>query len=154
MRTKQEIRPITKRQIKLIHILKSEIGFSDEIYRGALYEAFGVTTCKDLTESQAAGVIEYFEQEASRSGDRNKKTERYYSAFGQRPEHATPRQLKYINDLWNQVSRAKPDRREAALRKFLMRQAGVMDLRFLKRTAATKVISALKAMKQQARYKS
>ncbi|EAT15347.1 regulatory protein GemA [Desulfuromonas acetoxidans] len=148
MRTKQEIRPITKQQVKMIHTLKEALGLNESIYRGTLYDAFGVTSSKELNETQACGVIDCFKKEAIKAGIWEQEHD--YSSFGNRPDHATPKQLKYICCLWNQVSRVQPDRRDAALRKFLMRQAGVADLRFLKRSSATKVISALKAMKTQA----
>jgi len=150
MKTKQEVRPITKQQVKMIHTLKEAIGLKDSVYRGALHDAFGVTSSKELNETQACGVIDYFKQEAIKAGVWKTESDHDFSRFGNRPDHATPKQLKYISCLWDQVSRVEPDRRDAALRKFLMRQAGVADLRFLKRSSATKVISALKAMKTQA----
>lgn len=145
-----KIMSITAQQIKLIHALKSAIGMDDETYRGALHEAFGVRSSKILSKEDAEGVISYFEREAHSLGVW-KKTESQdkYQSLGNRPEHATPAQLKYIDNLWDQVSRAEAEHKESALRKFLQRQAGVSDLRFLKRKDASKVITALKSMKRQ-----
>ncbi len=148
-RTKEE--PINKYQIKKIHTLKGVLAMADETYRAALFEAFGVTTSKDLNSAQAAGMIRYFEKEAisANAWTRVDPEEKYQKLKG-RPDHASPKQLAFIEDLWRQVSRAKAEARAKALRSFLGRQVGVSDLRFLKSVDAGKVINALKSMKQQA----
>lgn len=142
--------PISKYQIKRIHTLKNALGMDDETYRSAMYETFGVTSSKDLDSAEAAGIIRYFEREAVAAGVWNRvDPEEKYKRLKGRPDHASPKQLAFIEDLWQQVSRVEPESRAKALRSFLQRQAGVSDLRFLKRVDAGKVITALKAMKQQ-----
>ena len=54
----QAIEPITAKQIKAIHAVINELGFSDNRYRGILLSLFHVKTCKDLTEQQASILIE------------------------------------------------------------------------------------------------
>jgi hypothetical protein len=49
---------ITKSQIAQIHILKGQLGMSDEIYRARLEELHRVTSSKDLTCQQADDVID------------------------------------------------------------------------------------------------
>ncbi len=147
--TKQE--PINNYQIKMVHTLKNALGMDELTYRSSLFEAFGVYSSKDLTSSQAAGVISYFEREATSAGVWKKidPKEKYRKLEG-RPDYATVKQLTYIESLWKQVSRVKAKQRASALRSFLQRQAGVSDLRFLKRADTGKVINALKSMKHQA----
>lgn len=146
--TKQE--PINNYQIKMIHTLKNALGWNDNFYRDCLFEAYGVTSSKQLDTAQASAVQRFLEKEAIEAGvwKRIDPQEKYRKLDG-RPDHATVKQLAYIEQLWKQVSKVKPKNRANALRSFLQRQAGVSDLRFLKRADAGKVIEALKAMKRQ-----
>ena len=50
-------RPITKPQIKAIHVALARQGIDDATYRAMLEVQFGVTTCKDLTTRQAHRLI-------------------------------------------------------------------------------------------------
>ena len=54
----QSTQPITAKQIKAIHAVVNELGFTDYRYRNILKNLFEVTTCKNLTESQASILIE------------------------------------------------------------------------------------------------
>ena len=49
---------ITPKQIKAIHAVVNELGFSDTRYRQILKALFGTTSCKGLTEQQASILIE------------------------------------------------------------------------------------------------
>jgi hypothetical protein len=142
---------VTKQQIKKIHALKGAMGLDDDTYRGALYHAFGVDSSKELSFSEAEEVLRFFEREAVSMGvweQRNKEQKRH--ALKNRSGYATPAQLGFIEALWSDVSRAEGARERAkALRNFLLRQAEVSDLRFLRAADANKVICALKGMKKQ-----
>lgn len=50
--------PITTKQIKAIHAVVNELGFSDTRYRGILLSLFNTKTRKELTEIQASILIE------------------------------------------------------------------------------------------------
>lgn len=50
--------PITTKQIKAIHAVVNELGWTDYRYRKMLSSLFEATTCKNLTESQASILIE------------------------------------------------------------------------------------------------
>lgn len=54
----QSTQPITPKQIKAIHAVVNELGFTDYRYRNVLKNLFEVTTCKELTEQQASILIE------------------------------------------------------------------------------------------------
>ena len=54
----QYTQPITTKQIKAIHAVVNELGFTDYRYRNILKNLFEVTTCKNLTEEQASILIE------------------------------------------------------------------------------------------------
>lgn len=143
--------PISKHHIKMIHMFKNALKMADSTYIYYLFETFGVTSSKDLNSIQGEGLMLFLKDEAISAGVWNyvDPEEKKYQKLKGRSGYATPAQLAFIEDLWRQVSRAKPEARDNALRAFLQRQAGVSDLRFLKGIHAGKVITALQAMKQQ-----
>jgi hypothetical protein len=49
-----------KKKLALIHIVKKELGLSDEEYRKILYEAAGVRSAKDLDEWSFRRLMSYF----------------------------------------------------------------------------------------------
>jgi len=53
-----ERKPITPKQIKAIHAVVRDLGWTDYRYRKLLRAMFDVTSCKDLSEDQASIVIE------------------------------------------------------------------------------------------------
>ena len=54
----QSAQSITTKQIKAIHAVVNELGWTDLRYRDTLRVLFRVDTCKDLTEYQASILIE------------------------------------------------------------------------------------------------
>lgn len=67
---------------------------------------------------------------------------------------ATPRQLRKIEAMWADVSRADTEEaRATALRQFLKRIVGIENLRFLEGWQVKKVINALEAMQSQKQRK-
>jgi hypothetical protein len=137
---------ITPAQIKRIHVLKSALGLSDELYRDALSRC-GVSTSKALSFSGAAELIDLFEEQAVKAGVWQKRTAP--PAGPHREGFASPAQLALIESLWAQVSDAPEEGRKVALRKFVTRQAKVSDLRFLRDCDASKIVCALRAMVRQ-----
>lgn len=133
---------ITAGQIKKIHVLKARLGLDDDVYRERLRALFGVESSTNLSLDQAAtfiqGLIGHGADSEKRSGQRA------------RNGYASPAQIAFIESLWAQISRARPDRQKKALRSFVARQAKVSDLRFLRDKDASKIICALKAMQGQA----
>jgi len=49
--------PITKAQVKAIHVALHRRGIDDETYRHVLDDRFGATTCKDLTRREASELL-------------------------------------------------------------------------------------------------
>jgi len=149
-RSRQVQTMIKPQQIKLIHTLKTALGMDDDQYRCALYEGFRVESCKELTFVQAEALLCSLKERAVAQGvwkEKNKPNR--HRPLKQRPGYASPSQLDYIEGLWKDVSRASEADRPRALRSFLMRQAGVSDLRFLTADKATSVLAALKQMKSR-----
>ena len=139
-------RMIDARQIKRIHALKNQLGLDDDTYRTALKAQHNVETCKNLTYIQAARFIADLEKKAGKS-NHYKGNRQKYENFRGRAGMATPRQMRKVEAMWAEVSRAGTDEaRASALRRFLKRIVGIEDLRFLECWQVRKVIRALDAM--------
>ncbi len=140
------MKPIKAWRIKRIHALLSKCGIADEDYRARMKENYGVSTYKELSSKQAKtliGDIEAFAKEWNI--DIGGKRE-----WARRPGMATPAQLRKIEAMWKNVSRAKTAKaRSKALRTFLTNRFGVSDLRFMTHEMPPKIIRALYAMKEQ-----
>jgi len=150
------MRMIQPRQIKKIHVLKKQLGFDDDTYRAALLSRHNVQSCKALTYVQAAQFIAELEKALNFATELDQKAApKYkYDNLRGRDGMATPRQLRKIEAMWADVSRAKTDEeRTSALRRFLKRIVGVEDLRFLEIWQVKKVIKALEAMRESQEQK-
>ncbi|MDF1555788.1 MAG: DUF1018 domain-containing protein [Deferrisomatales bacterium] len=146
------MRPITKRQIRKIHTLKTAMGMADDHYR-ALLQVFDVSSSKNLTEREAALLIARMEEGAIERGVW-KPYGRVVSQgpIGDRPGYATVKQREYIEGLWNQASHAGTEKgRQHGLRTFLYRSAKVSDLRFVTSDQAVTVITIFKDQAAQSR---
>lgn len=140
--------PISKKQIQLIHILLHKCGISDDDYREKLDRDFKVTTCKDLSYKQAKTLIKDLEGYAKAYGI-NIRSEVEFN-YTRRPGMATPAQLRMIEAMWKDVSRAKTvKKRRKTLRAFLSNKFGVSDMKFIPHNMPHKIIHTLEAMKKQ-----
>ncbi len=141
--------PIRKDQIKLIHVILAAIKIGDELYRHILAaEPFSVKSCKDLDVERASMLIERLEDYGIQTGQWKRYNNRLkYEDLGYRAGMATPRQLRMIEAMWNDVTYQKTDdAKQRALRRLLWRLYTVSDLRFLEDWQARKVIRTLSAM--------
>jgi len=142
-------------QIKIIHTLKSKLGWDDDMYRDILQNRYNVKSSKDLSIFQAETLIEEMKKAAGQPNYakyRRSKGERFED-LGKRDEMATPNQLKMIEALWREVSRigqdtmAHEDDFRKSLNSMTKRIAGVDCIEWLKKRAASKLIKALQTMK-------
>lgn len=121
--------PITGPQIKKIHTLLHRFKISDQSYRELLKMHFSVDSCKALDIKQAAFLIEILE------------------AWQTGQNRATPKQLRKIDALWNEVSRApEGSERKKALRSFVKRQTGCDDVMMVPRDQINALICSMVAM--------
>jgi len=152
--------PITPAQTKLIHTIKGALKLDDALYRDILHERFRVTSSKELSQIQAASLIDELEIKAKAAGvwesrHRNpgkgaKKGKAAYADLDNRDNMATAAQLRRITRQWAEVSRAEDaESRKKALRAFVLRVAKVSDVRFLNRDGAGAMIRALTAMQER-----
>ncbi len=140
---------ITPAQIKRIHTVKNALGLTDMQYRLAL-EQYHVFSSKQLTEVQAGQFVSELENVAVSKG-KWVRPWRKYQHLGGRKDMATPKQLRMIEAMWADVSRAgTASDRAAALKKFLLRfdiSGGMEDIRW---HDVRKIVAALKAMNPEA----
>lgn len=142
---------ITAMQIRKLHALISRLNIPDDEYRRLLGD-YRVETSKDLTEDEAQELIQRLEEEAVSKGAWVKgQAGKKYEELGRRKGMASPKQLRMIEAMWKDVSRARSqEARGKALRHFLKRIAGVEEMRFLESRQAHNVIEALKQMRRTA----
>jgi phage gp16-like protein len=116
----------SRNDLARIHIAKKELKLDEATYRGVLWDLYGRESAADLTERQAADLIEHFRQKGWRP-----------SSF---------RQRGLIHVLWRQLANVgeikSPD--EKSLASFVERAAGKDDPRKLTVVEASRVIEMLK----------
>lgn len=132
--------PLSRKQKALLHVAKSNLGLTEDMYRAALVEIGGVSS---LTELDIAGFeammgfFEYLGFTPLRAKGQN---------YGAREGMASFAQIELIRTLWREYTH-KAYCGEAELNKWLFRSFRISSLRFLTKAQAPKTITALKAMK-------
>ncbi|MGI6394528.1 MAG: phage protein GemA/Gp16 family protein [bacterium] len=133
---------VTKQQIKIIHTLKSRLGWDDEMYYSVL-EKYGVKTSTALSDGKAAQLID----EMNRAAGNTKYKRLKYAGLKRDREMASPAQLRAIEAMWADVSKMKNERERAvALRKFIRRIVKVEEIQWLEKWMVKKIIKALVSM--------
>lgn len=135
--------PISPKQIRLVHVAKRKLELTDAQFRTALTEVAGVESLKDLDQEGMNVLMGLFEYLGFQPLTPNGQD------FGERKGMATYAQLELIRVLWREYTHAAYQG-EDELCSWLNRSFGVSSLRFLKKDAARKVITALKTMKSRA----
>lgn len=137
---------ITRAQITKIHALKSAIGLDDAPYRDMLADRFRVGSSKDLTAKQAAALIDEWERKAVASGVWSQAPRKRPAPKGKPVHMATERQINMVKALWDQVSCAPRDRRDAALDKLVKRICKRDSIRYLRKQDVQVMVKTLESM--------
>lgn len=138
-------------QIKLIHVLKNQLRMTRDDYEAMLY-GFGVESSTQLSDADANTFQNKLIEMGISAGvwkqrGRNSNKKQKYEDLAGRPDMATPKQLRMIESVWADVSRAENDEARAiALRHFLAR-FNCSDIRFASKSVASMIINALLKMK-------
>lgn len=136
---------ITPGQVKRVHALKNALGMTDAQYREAL-RAYHVYSSKQLNAEQAHWFITELERAAVARGKWTRPGQKYQHLAGRRMM-ATPRQLRMIEAMWADVSRAtNAELRAQGLLAFLAR-FGVSGIEDVTQFDVKRVVAALEAMK-------
>ncbi len=125
---------------KTIHGLARLLGLNDEAYRDMLNDRYHVRSSKDLNPQQRFQLIK--ELRVQVHGNVQK-----FNELGKRKFKASPKQLRAIEAMWAQVSRASTaqDRRKA-LNTFCKRLTGVEVITWICKDDAKILFKAIQAM--------
>lgn len=125
---------------KTIHGLARLLGLNDEAYRDMLNDRYHVRSSKDLNPQQRFQLIK--ELRVQVHGNVQK-----FNELGKRKFKASPKQLRAIEAMWAQVSRAtnSADRRKA-LNAFCKRLTGVEVITWICKDDAKILFKAIQAM--------
>lgn len=130
---------LSRKQLSLIHVAKTQLALTDEDYRAILLQVAGVTSSSDLDGTGFKSVLNHFERLGFSS---NVKAP---GGFGTRPGMASPAQVDLIRVLWKEYKGVETD--DMTLGRWLERNWHVSSIRFLGYGDAQKAIGALKMMR-------
>jgi hypothetical protein len=138
---------INKKQVQIIHVLKSKLGMDETTYRDIL-ATFKVASSKSLTGAKAKELINLLvgqmdDKFISRPGQLP------YEELGERKGYASPKQLRMLAAMWSDVS-VQPDAasKRKAFRRFLRNRFGVSHEAWLPRHMVERVKKTLDAMRK------
>lgn len=143
---------INNQQIKMIHTLKGTLKLRPQDYMDYLQQIDALAdTCKDLNFDEAGELIRIMTAKAVEKGvwHDNQSQGLKYKDLANRPGMASPKQLRMVEAMWGDVTRAKTYKeKRTALRSFLKNKFKVEDLRFLTTKNIRRVIKTLQTMKE------
>ena len=138
--------PADKRaeQYRQIHGLVRLLGMTDEAYRDMLRDRYQVESSKQLSTQQRSSLIKSLREQV------HGKAQKFNELSGRAKHKASPAQLRAIEAMWAQVSRAETseDRRKA-LNAFCKRLTGVEVVTWICKEDAKVLIKAIHAMGAQ-----
>lgn len=125
---------------KIIHGLARLLGLNDEAYRDMLNDRYHVRSSKDLNPQQRFQLIKELREKVHSNVQK-------FNDLGKRKFKASPKQLRAIEAMWAQVSRAtnSADRRKA-LNAFCKRLTGVEVITWICKDDAKILFKAIQAM--------
>lgn len=125
---------------KTIHGLARLLGLNDEAYRDMLNDRYHVRSSKELNPQQRFQLIKELREKVH--GNVQK-----FNELGKRKFKASPKQLRAIEAMWAQVSRASTAQdRSKALNAFCKRLTGVEVITWISKDDAKILIKAIQAM--------
>ena len=138
--------PADKRaeQFRQIHGLVRLLGMNDEAYRDMLFDRYRVRSCKDLSPGQRVALVKSLREQV------HANVKKFSELTGRARHKASPAQLRAIEAMWAQVSRAETsEARRSALNAFCKRLTGVAVITWICKEDAKILIKAIHAMGAQ-----
>lgn len=138
--------PADKRaeQYRQIHGLVRLLGMNDEAYRDMLRDRYQVESSKQLSTQQRSSLIRSLREQV------HGKVQKFNELSGRAKHKASPAQLRAIEAMWAQVSRAETsENRRKALNAFCKRLTGVEVVTWICKDDAKVLIKAIHAMGAQ-----
>lgn len=131
--------PMTAKQLSLLRVAKGKLGLSEAAYRDVLRCHGQVASAKELTQDGFRAVMEHFR----RCGFQSTANARNYGD-DRAPHMPSAAQVATIRRLWGEWTDGEGD--DSSLGTWLQKSFRVSHVRFLDHRAASKAITALKAM--------
>lgn len=144
---------VSPAQIRAIHVLKSKLSMDDGTYREML-AGYGASSSVHLDGADARHLIEVLAGKAAQLGVwRNQpRALKRWDDLGGRPGMATPKQLRMVEAMWSDVSRASDAQAKSdALVVFLSRHFGVTALAWVTQEMVGRIVRTLQAMRETQR---
>lgn len=145
--------PISGEQKKMIHTIKAQLGMDEETYKEILWSAYKVDSSTRLSRQEARELIDMLKKSAVQAGvwTNNRGFKKYkYDNLGKREGMASPKQLRMIESMWQDVSFVKEEKaRLEALDTFLSNHFGVDKLIWVESEMVSKIVNTLKTMRTQ-----
>lgn len=152
---------LSKKQITILHVAKSKLGWDDDTYRDVLFANAGVRSAKSLDYKGFLAVMEHFKVCGFTVNGRRRKTDDGKNTNGgprssvggrsPRPGMATDAQLRKIKAVWLTLAGSyyTLGQEWRALRGFLKKRFRVEHENFLTFEVAWQVIEAVKKIGQR-----
>lgn len=131
------MKPITDKQMRMVHILVKELGWTKEEYRDFLRAFSGVESVKDLTIGQASALIAELK-----------------AIHTDVTPLATPGQVKRILEHWKNIDFDRMECGDMHLHTYLRRKFGVTSVYELTKRQASGCIAAINNMEKRAKLKA
>ena len=132
------------RDYKAIHGLARLLGMNDDAYRDMLFDRYKVRSSKDLSPGQRVALVKSLREQV------HANVKKFSELSGRARHKASPAQLRAIEAMWAQVSRAEtPEARRSALNAFCKRLTGVNVITWICKDDAKTLIKAIQAMGAQ-----
>ncbi len=152
----------SQNRLARIHILKQDLGLSDDNYRiqlgayGAPLNKKGIPSSAGFTDAEADRFISALERQLAGNAPNGHGwgKNKYEYLRPRNGDMADPKQLRNIEGIWREIADNTSDQ---ALEKFIERQTrtngkegtGIRKLIWLKKNHVTSVLTALKRMKKE-----
>ena len=134
--------PITKAQIKAIHVALSRQGIEDGIYRQKLRLMFDVGSCKALSRQQATTLLKSLGLPAPKPARQARPRRATRTQGDNIIALPTPAQMQFISDLRREIAWNRHDGYQCWLRRYL----GITRIRTS--VEAARAIEGLKGVKR------
>lgn len=142
--------PITRAQVRAIHVALHERGIDDATYRERLDHGWGVRSCKELTRRQASELLRGLGQRLAQPPGSRPAPDRSAASAPSRPARApgvtrlpSPAQRRLIAELSREVDWREPD----GYPRWLEKNMGLA--RVASSDQAWRVIEGLKAIRRR-----
>lgn len=141
----------TPKQRQDLGYMRKLLGLDDDTYYEMMFNRYGVRSSKELTTTQITEFINALRDDAVQTGVFKPKASfnkyKYNNLSNRDRKMATPKQLRKIEAMWLDRTKAKTNEEKAkALKNFIKRITGKEGITFLTAVDVRKIINALENM--------